>query len=85
MAGTIMLGANMTHRARRAAFALGLLGALCFPKRAPCLAPGAACEVVAAGNGQLCTPTDLEPIGIFALEWITGDLGIHYRRWLDCS
>lgn len=79
-----MMGHNMTYRARRAAFVVGVLGALALPKKTPCLRPGLACEPVVR-DGWSCTPTDLEPLGVYALEWVLGrDVGLYYRRWLDC-
>ena len=80
-----MMGGNMTSRAKQTAAIVGILGALALPKKTPCLAPGSSCEVQAE-DGQTCTPTDLEPLGVYALEWLTGrDLGVQYKRWLDCT
>ncbi len=79
-----MMGNNMTYRARRLAFLFGVLGVLALPKHTPCMAPGAACELVVR-DGWTCTPTDLQPLGIHAIEFVMGrDTGIQYRRWLDC-
>ncbi|HVV86872.1 MAG TPA: hypothetical protein VHE35_27730 [Kofleriaceae bacterium] len=75
----------MTARARQTAAIVGILGALALPKKTPCLAPGASCEVVTR-DGWTCTPTDLEPLGVYALEWMLGrDVGLRYRRWVDCD
>jgi hypothetical protein len=74
----------MTSRAKRTAAVVGILGALALPKKTPCLAPGVECEALAT-DGRTCTPTDLEPLGIYALEWVVGgDVGLRYRRWMDC-
>ena len=76
----------MTTRARRTAAFAGILLALALPKKTPCLAPRTTCELVDDADGRPCTPTDIEPLGIFALEWVVGrDLGLQYsRRRLDC-
>lgn len=85
MAASIMLGGNMTNRARRWAFIVGVTGALALPKKTPCLAPGIQCDAITR-DGETCTPTDLEPLGVYALEWLTGgDVGLRYKRWLDCT
>jgi|JI10StandDraft_1071094.scaffolds.fasta_scaffold04797_9 hypothetical protein len=79
-----MMSRAMTSRARQTAAICGILGALALPKKTPCLAPGATCAAIER-DGWSCTPTDLEPLGVYAIEWITGsDLGLQYRRWLDC-
>jgi hypothetical protein len=79
-----MMGNNMTYRARRYAFVFGVLGVLALPKHTPCRAPGNFCETVVR-DGWTCTPTDLEPLGVYALEWVLGrDVEIYYKRWLDC-
>jgi hypothetical protein len=79
-----MMGRAMTTRARQLAGIAGIVGALLLPKKTPCLAPYAACESIER-DGWTCTPTDLEPLGIYALEWVLGDdVGVQYRRWLDC-
>ena len=80
----MMLGRAMTSRGRQTAAIVGILGALALPKKTPCLAPYVACDAIVR-DGWTCTPTDLEPLGVYAIEWLTGgDLGVQYRRWLDC-
>lgn len=74
----------MTTRAKRTAAIAGILGAFALPKKTPCLTPNATCQAIER-DGWTCTPTDLEPLGIYAIEWVSGsDLGVQYRRWLDC-
>lgn len=75
---------GMTSRGKQTAALVGILFAFALPKKTPCLSPRTSCELVEA-EGTTCTPTDLEPFGVFALEWLIGDdLGVQYRRWLDC-
>lgn len=81
----MMMGKGMTTRARRTAAIAGILGALALPKKTPCLAPYVACDTITR-DGWTCTPTDLEPLGVYALEWVLGrDVGVRYERWLDCT
>ncbi len=80
-----MMGSGMTDRAKRTAAICGILGALALPRKTPCLAPNLACDAVVR-DGWSCRPTDLEPLGIYAVEWVVGhDVGLRYRRWLDCD
>ena len=76
---------GMTSSGKRTAAIVGIIGALALPRKTPCLAPGLTCEAITVDGGS-CTPTDLEPLGIYALEWLFGqDLGLRYQRWLDCT
>jgi hypothetical protein len=80
-----VLGKAMTTRGRQTAFAFGVLVALALPIRVPCRVPGrTACEVVSREHGS-CEEVDLEPIGVYAIEWLThDDLPIAYRRRTEC-
>jgi hypothetical protein len=79
-----MMGGKMTTRGRQTAFLFGVVLALSLPKQVPCEIPGAKCEVRDAG-GRSCQPTDVEPFGIFLVEWLLRrDLPIAYSHRLDC-
>src|SRR5436190_607473 len=64
-----MMGAKMTTAGRRSAFVFGVLLALSLPKQVPCEVPGASCEV-RDPDGRACQPTDVEPFGIYLVEWL---------------
>lgn len=73
----------MTTRGRQTAALFGVIVALALPKDVPCGVPGRSCEVMR--DHVLCTPTETEPLGVYAIEWIVRrDLGIAYSRQLDC-
>lgn len=74
----------MTTSGRRNAALFGILLALALPKQVPCGVPGRVCEVRDA-EGRVCRPVDVEPLGIYMLEWLTGrDLPVAYSQRLDC-
>lgn len=78
----------MTSSGRRSAALLGIAIVLALPKQVPCevpgRAPGVACEVLDA-DGRPCRKVDVEPLGVYAIEWVTGsDLPIAYSQRLDC-
>jgi hypothetical protein len=76
---------GMTSGAKRTAAIVGILGALALPRKVPCLAPSVQCDAIVV-EGASCTPTDVEPLGIYALEWIVGrDIGLRYKRTLVCT
>jgi hypothetical protein len=76
---------GMTSRGRRIAFVLGVVGALSLPKQVPCEVPGRACRDVRDDIGRLCTPTDLEPFGVYLIELVSHrDVRIAYRSGLEC-
>jgi hypothetical protein len=46
--------------------------------------PGRTCEV-RDEDGRACRTVDVEPFGVFIVEWLTGrDLPIAYGQHLDC-
>jgi hypothetical protein len=74
----------MTTSGRRNAALVGIALALALPKQVPCEVPGRSCEIHRP-HGQICRPVDVEPLGVFALEWLSGsDLPIAYEQRLDC-
>jgi len=74
----------MTSRAKRTAALVAVLVVLLLPKKVPCAAPRPHCDPVFV-DGTACTPTDLEPFGVFWIESLTGaDLPIAYLTWMDC-
>lgn len=74
----------MTTSGRRTAFLFGVLLALSLPKQVPCEVPGRRCEVRDADD-RACQPTDVEPFGVFLVEWLVRrDLPIAYSTRLDC-
>lgn len=74
----------MTTAGRRSAALFGVALALALPKRVPCEIPGDTCEVRDA-DGRACQPTDVEPFGVFLVEWLLRrDLPIAYSHRLDC-
>lgn len=74
----------MTTNGRRNAALFGIALALSLPKQVPCEVPGRACEVRDA-EGRYCRPVDVEPLGIYVIEWVTGrDLPVAYDQRLDC-
>jgi hypothetical protein len=78
-----VLGNAMSTRGRQTAAAFGILLALSLPKQVPCEIPGATCEVI--DDHRSCQPTDVEPFGVFLLEWIVRrDLPIAYSTHLEC-
>jgi len=78
------MGGKMTTSGRRSAFTFGVLLALSLPKQVPCEIPGATCEI-RDGERRSCTPTDVEPFGVFLVEWLVRrDLPIAYSTRLDC-
>lgn len=74
----------MTSSGRRSAALLGIAIVLALPKQVPCEVPGRTCEVRDA-DGRSCRKVDVEPLGVYAIEWLTGDdLPIAYSQRLDC-
>jgi hypothetical protein len=79
-----VLGKAMTTRGRQSAFAFGVLLALALPKQVPCEVPGRTCDVTTR-DGHGCQRTDVEPLGVYAVEWILHrDLPVAYSTRVDC-
>jgi hypothetical protein len=75
----------MTTRGRVLAGVIGIAVAFLMPKRLPCHFPGQACERLDAG-GRLCKAEEVEPLGVWALEWLVRrDVGLAYRRSETCD
>jgi len=78
-----VLGKAMTTRGRQTAAMFGVLVAIALPKQVPCEIPGATCEVIR--DHRACQPTDVEPLGVYAIEWILHrDLPIAYSHRVQC-
>lgn len=74
----------MTTSGRRNAALFGIALALALPKQVECEVPGRTCEV-RDEDGRSCRTVDVEPFGVFIVEWLTGrDLPIAYGQHLDC-
>lgn len=74
----------MTSHAKRTAALVAIAVVFCLPKQVPCEYPQPQCDTVFV-DGLGCTPTDLEPYGIFLVESLIGaDVAVAYRSWLDC-
>ena len=81
--GDIVLGKAMTTRGRQTAALFGVLVAIALPKQVPCEIPGDTCEVIR--DHRACQPTDVEPLGVYAIEWILHrDLPIAYSHRVQC-
>lgn len=74
----------MTTNGRRNAALFGIAIALALPKQVPCEVPGRSCEIYRP-HGQICRSVDVEPFGVFLIEWAMGrDLPIAYSQRIDC-
>jgi len=74
----------MTTSARRNAALFGLAIALALPKQVPCEVPGRSCEIHRP-YGQICRSVDVEPLGVFMIEWVPGRaLPVAYSQRIDC-
>jgi hypothetical protein len=50
----------------------------------PCEVPGRSCEIHRS-YGQICRSVDVEPFGVFLIEWaLSRDLPIAYSHRIDC-
>ncbi len=75
----------MTSASRRNAALFGILIVMALPKAVPCEVPGRSCDVRDA-DGRFCRQVDVEPLGVYALEWVSGgDLPIAYSQRQDCD
>jgi hypothetical protein len=78
-----VLGKAMTTRGRQTAALFGVLVAIALPKQVPCEIPGETCEVIR--DHRACQPTDVEPLGVYAIEWMLHrDLPIAYSHRVQC-
>jgi hypothetical protein len=74
----------MTTSARRTAAFFGIALALALPKQVTCEVPGRSCEIHGP-HGQICRPVDVEPLGVFMVEWVIGtDLPVAYSHRIEC-
>ena len=74
----------MSTRARRTAAFVGIAVGLALPIRVPCGIPARQCYDVQVDD-RLCTPTDVEPFGVYLAEWLVRrDLAIAYSSEPDC-
>lgn len=74
----------MTTSARRNAALFGIALALALPIQVPCEVPGRSCEIHRP-HGVICRSVDVEPLGIYAIEWVIGsDLPVAYRQRIEC-
>jgi hypothetical protein len=75
----------MTTRGRRIALAIGIGIAFALPKRVECGYPGGTCQHAGSRHGQLCTPYEIEPWGLYLIESAMGrDVGFAYTSGEDC-
>lgn len=73
----------MTTRGKQTAFLFGVALAFSLPKQVPCEVPGRSCEVIV--DHRPCQPTDVEPFGVFLVEWLVrDDLPIAYSHRVAC-
>jgi hypothetical protein len=80
-----MIGPGMTSRAKQITALLAILLVLFLPKQVDCGYPGGECARPASGR-RMCRAYDVEPIGLFLLEWVAGrDLGFAYSRGETCQ
>lgn len=74
----------MTTSARRNAALFGIALALALPKRVECEVPGRSCAIHRP-HGQICRSVDVEPLGVFMIEWVAGsDLPVAYSHRIEC-
>ena len=74
----------MSTNGRRNAALFGIAIALALPKQVPCEVPGRSCEIHRP-YGQICRSVDVEPFGVYMIEWVMGrDLPIAYSHRIDC-
>jgi hypothetical protein len=75
----------MTTRGRRIAFTIGAMIAFALPKRVDCGYPEGRCEHAGAHRGELCTPYEVEPWGLYLIELaLDRDVGFAYTSGDDC-
>jgi hypothetical protein len=75
----------MTTRGKRIAFAIAIVAVLALPKRVPCECPGRDRCAHVDEIGRRCTPTDMEPLGVYLLELaVRRDVAIAYSTFDDC-
>ena len=75
----------MTSRGRLIAFLIGVAAALALPKHVDCGVPGGSCQHAGTHRGEVCTPYEVEPWGVYLIEVVAGrDLGIAYTSGEDC-
>ena len=74
----------MTTSARRNAAFFGIALALALPKQVECEVPGRSCAIHRP-HGVICKPVDVEPLGVFMIEWVVGsDLPVAYSQRIEC-
>ena len=74
----------MTSRGKRIAALVAVLAVMALPKKVPCEVPGRDCSVH-DDRGRTCEMTDLEPFGVYLIEYLAGrDVSVAYRTWLEC-
>jgi hypothetical protein len=80
-----MIGPGMTSRAKQVVALIAVLLALLLPKRVECGFPGGECSPRARPYRQLCHPHEIEPIGLYLVEWVVGrNVGFAYSTGETC-
>ena len=75
----------MTSRGRMIAALCGALIAFALPKRVDCGFPGGSCQHPGSLRGEVCTPYEIEPWGLYLIEHLAGrDVGFAYSSGEDC-
>jgi hypothetical protein len=80
-----MIGPGMTSRAKQVTALIAMLLALLLPKHVDCGFPGGECTRAGTFH-RLCRSYEVEPIGLFAAEWLLGrDIGFAYSTGETCQ
>lgn len=79
-----MIGPGMTSRAKQVTALIAILLALFLPKHVECGFPGGECLRLNKA-GRVCTFYELEPVGVYAIEWFLGrNVAFAYSRGETC-
>lgn len=79
-----MFARHMTTRGKQLAALFGLALAFLMPKKVECGFPGASCRHPAS-YGRSCVTNEVEPLGFYAIEWLTGrNIGFAYTSEEEC-
>lgn len=74
----------MTSRAKQITALIAVGIALLLPRQVDCGYPGGECAVPGMSR-RMCTAYEVEPMGIFLVEWVVGrNIGFAYSRGQNC-